>query len=96
MTSTTISLNDETLAKLKWLKNRYEFIKDGKTLSWEQFFDEVLLDSLYVLAGRLVEKSEKSSNKLTHHDAMALLVGGFYTIGEMFQNAEKEKRFEMR
>lgn len=95
MPNTTITLNAETITKLKWLKNRVEFLLNGTELSWEEFFNFTILYALPTIARSLKDKVSAYSNS-SIDDIVNILIGGYQAVEEMVKEAEEENLFEMK
>ena len=78
----TLTLSDKTFAKISWLKNRYEALEDGKSLTWDTFFNKLTEDSVMVLS----YKFHRKTPDVTVDDIMTFLLGSFMSIDEVLRD----------
>lgn len=71
-------MSDDVYAKLKWLKNRYQAIKE-KDMTWDEFLESTIEDNLILLAFLFTKKVPNVSLEM----AQGFLLGSFYSIDEI-------------
>ena len=85
--SKTLTLGDGAFAKLTWLKNRYEALTNGQSLTWDSFLEKVAEDNILILS----YKFHKKLPEMPFNDVMVFLLGGFMSIDEVRRdNANRE------
>ncbi len=85
--SKTLTLSDGVFAKLAWLKNRYEALENGRSLTWGSFLEKVAEDNILILS----YKFHKKLPGMPFNDVMVFLLGGFMSIDEVRRdNANNE------
>ena len=85
--SKTLTLSDGAFAKLAWLKNRYEALENGQSLTWDSFLEKVAEDNILILS----YKFHKKLPEMPFNDVMVFLLGGFMSIDEVRRdNANNE------
>jgi len=89
--SKTLTLNDNTFAKINWLKNRYEALEDGKSLTWDAFLNKLAEDSIIVLS----HKFSKQIPDVSFNDTMIFLLGGFMSIEEVLRDESNNEIYTL-
>lgn len=85
--SKTLTLSDGAFAKLAWLKNRYEALGNGQSLTWDSFLEKVAEDNILILS----YKFHRKLPEMSFNDVMVFLLGGFMSIDEVRRdNANSE------
>ena len=87
--SKTLTLSDMAFAKLSWLKNRYESLEDGKSLTWDKFFNKITEDSVIVLS----YKFHRKTPDVTVDDIMTFLLGSFMSIDEVLRDESNNEMY---
>lgn len=80
--SKTLTLGDKTFAKVSWLKNRYEALEDGKSLTWDAFLSKVTEDSVMVLS----YKFHRKTPDIPVDDIMTFILGSFMSVDEVLRD----------
>jgi len=89
--SKTLTLNDDTFTKIKWLKNRYEALEDGKSLTWDIFLNKLTEDSIIILS----IKFKKKIPDVSLNDIMTYLLGGFMSIDEVLKDESNNEIYTL-
>jgi len=89
--SKTLTLNDDTFTKIKWLKNRYEALEDGKSLTWDTFLNRLTKDSIIILS----IKFKKKIPDVSLNDIMTYLLGGFMSIDEVLKDESNNEIYTL-
>jgi len=89
--SKTLTLNDDTFTKIKWLKNRYEALEDGKSLTWDIFLNKLTEDSIIILS----IKFKKKIPDLSLNDITTYLLGGFMSIDEVLKDESNNEIYTL-
>ncbi len=89
--SKTLTLSDNTFAKISWLKNRYEALGNGKSLTWDAFLNKVAEDSIMVLSYKFHNKTPD----IPAEDVMAVLLGGFMSIEEVLKDNSNNEIYRL-
>lgn len=85
--SKTLTLGDGAFAKMTWLKNRYEALSNGQSLTWDSFLEKVAEDNILILS----YKFHKKLPEMSFNDVMVFLLGGFMSVDEIRRdNVNKE------
>ncbi len=80
----SIKVSDDLYAKLKWLKTRYQAVKE-KDMTWDEFLQSVIEDNLILLAYLITRKVPNVSLEM----AQGFLLGSFYSIDEIMNEDRK-------
>lgn len=80
----SVKVSDEVYAKLKWIRNRYQTV-EGKDLSWDDFFNKVLEDTLIPLAMKL----QKKNPSMELNSLLSFLMGSYLSIPEILDDSYK-------
>ena len=89
--SKTLTLSDETFAKISWLKNRYEGLDNGKSLTWDTFLNKVVEDSIMILSYKFHNKTPD----IPAEDVMKILLGGFMSIEEVLSDNSNNEIYRL-
>lgn len=71
MATIGLKIRDSTYSRLKWLKTRFEFVYES-SMTWDEFFDRISRDALYILAQDL---KEKGGSQLSVENLLSILSG---------------------
>ncbi len=80
----SVKVSEDVYLKLKWLKNRYQAIKE-KDLTWDEFIKSVIEDNLLLLAYYFKRKVPDMSVE----SAQAFLFGSYFSLDEIVDDDRK-------